>query len=826
MEYALASAPVARRGQRALGILLVLAGVAWNVQSLGWWLSKDHRIANPTSQRLILAFQAATVLLGIALWLRNSGVRLGVIGRWSVTGVLSISVFLGGMGTVLSISSSPQPREKPPVIWDLNELCARLRASRESHMGDAYLEKVRGELETALTSDMPTDQLITFHERLSRALLASGDPVAAVEQMQHALALALEAGLPMRNVNLVRFRLAVALLRRGEVDHCLQMHNPESCLFPVSGMGVWSDPSGARAASEVLEEILRLDPSLLGARWLLNVANMTAGTYPDGVPPEFLISPTPVEAPADPSSVPFVPRFRDVAPDLGVGSADCAGGAVMDDVDGDGFLDVVSSSLQACAPMHYHHNQGDGTFADYSESSGLAEQLGAFNLFQADYDGDGRLDILAVRGAWLGPMYGRQRDSLLHQEPDGTFRDATRESGVGARALPTSSAGWADFDLDGDLDVYIGNEGFPNELFQNEGDGTFRDVAETAGAADRGMTKGIALGDADNDGDPDLYVSHLGQPNLFFQNEGDGTFAENGEEVGLRERTPGTGSGNATFATWFFDYDNDGWLDLWVSGFNASLGEFTADSLGLPSKGARSRLYRNQGDGSFRNVASEAGVARVLTPMGSNFGDVNNDGFLDIYLGTGKPQFEWLVPNVLFVNGGGVRFYDRTAASGLGHLQKGHGVAFGDLDNDGDQDVFVQIGGFFKADGFLDSLFENPGTPHHWITLVLRGVSSNRHGVGTRIQLDLLGPDGPRRVHALAGSGSSFGSSSLQQEIGLGSAERIERIELVWPASGLRQVLENVPLDCFVEITEASNEIRVLDRPRVRLAGSAESENG
>ncbi len=825
----------------ALGILLILAGCAWNVRSVGWWLAPDQHLSSATHRKVVFALQALIACVGIGIALRGSKQRIGTRG-FALSGlVLSAAVLAGGLGTLRSRKATAEkaPAEKgtrdrvhPPTLWELDEICAWIRESGEPHCGEGYLRRVQKALDEALSEGKPAAEVQVFRERVSRALLAAGDPERAVEQMEDALSLALTMDLDERQVNCVRFRLAVALLRKGEVDHCIRMHNPASCIFPISGTGVWRDASGARAAAEVLLEILRLDPEHLAARWLLNIANMTAGTYPEGVPDELLIPRSPAYATDEPSVI--IPRFEDIASDLGVGSADCAGGALMDDVDGDGFLDIVSSSLQPCEPMHYFHNEGDGTFADWSERSRLQQQLGAFNVFQADYDEDGALDMLAVRGAWMGPVFGRQRDSLLHQEADGTFRDVTRESNLGAVAVPTSTAGWADYDLDGDLDAYLGIEGFPNQLYQNQGDGTFRELAADAGVASRKIAKGIAWGDADNDGDPDLYVSNLGQGNPFYVNRGDGTFAEAADPAGLgapgifmpaepskARYSQGRHGGQATFATWFFDYDNDGWLDLWVSGFDCTLGEVAADYLGLPASGERSRLYRNLGQGKFQDAADAAGVARVLTPMGSNYGDVNNDGFLDIYLGTGKPQFEWLVPNVLFVNVGGKRFIEATAASGLGHLQKGHGIAFGDLDNDGDQDVFAQMGGFFKADGFQDALFENPGTPNHWVTLSLRGVRANRDAIGARIRLDATGPEGERRIHAVVGCGGSFGSSSLQQEIGLGSAERIERIEIVWPGSGTRQVVEDVPIDCFVEITEASNEISVRERPRVRLAGSA-----
>ncbi|MCI0345070.1 MAG: CRTAC1 family protein, partial [Chloroflexi bacterium] len=297
------------------------------------------------------------------------------------------------------------------------------------------------------------------------------------------------------------------------------------------------------------------------------------------------------------------------------------------------------------------------------------------------------------------------------------------------------------------------------------------------------------------------------------------TFREIAHELGVDVGHPDEAPhlGNKTFTTWFFDYDNDGWLDLYVGGYGSSLSAWAADYAGLPTTGNRLRLYKNEG-GRFRNVTREVGLYRILLPMGANYGDVDSDGFPDIFLGTGKPGFEFLIPKMLYRNVSGRRFADVTTEAGVGHLQKGHGVAFGDVDHDGDQDLFAQMGAFYPADAFRDAFYENPGNGNHWITIVLRGVRTNRFGIGARIRADVTTAAGPRSIHALAGAGGSFGGSSLQQEIGLGDAEEIDRLEIWWPASGVRQVLEHVAVDQFVAITEGEPGFQVLERPRIRLA--------
>ena len=199
--------------------------------------------------------------------------------------------------------------------------------------------------------------------------------------------------------------------------------------------------------------------------------------------------------------------------------------------------------------------------------------------------------------------------------------------------------------------------------------------------------------------------------------------------------------------------------------------------LKLPGQAETLKLYKNRGDGSFKDVTQEVKLDRVFMPMGANFGDVDNDGFLDFYLGTGAPSYGALVPNVLFRNHDGKYFSDITTSSGTGHLQKGHGVAFGDINNDGDEDIFVEIGGAVPGDKYASSLFRNPG--HHennWISLHLVGVKTNHAGIGARIKLTLEDERHQRRfVYRDVTSGGLFGASPFQQHIGLGKARRIER---------------------------------------------------
>ena len=202
-------------------------------------------------------------------------------------------------------------------------------------------------------------------------------------------------------------------------------------------------------------------------------------------------------------------------------------------------------------------------------------------------------------------------------------------------------------------------------------------------------------------------------------------------------------------------------------------------------------------------MTAAAGLDDVLLAMGANYGDLDNDGWLDVYVGTGLPRMNTLVPNRMYRNASDGSFQDVTTSGGFGHLQKGHGIAFGDIDNDGDQDVYAVMGGAFEGDTFPNALFLNPGHGRRWITLRLNGSDSNRAAVGARIRVEVDTPSGSRTIHALGGTGGSFGSSSLQQEIGLGDATAIRSLEITWPTSPPRvQILRDPPLDRILTVCE------------------------
>ncbi|MEJ1239361.1 CRTAC1 family protein [Chryseolinea sp. T2] len=276
-----------------------------------------------------------------------------------------------------------------------------------------------------------------------------------------------------------------------------------------------------------------------------------------------------------------------------------------------------------------------------------------------------------------------------------------------------------------------------------------------------------------------------------------------------------------TFPGWFWDYDNDGWLDIFACdySFDESLAaDVAAEKLGIdnPEKN-KMLLYHNNGDGTFKNVARKAGLNTFAFAMGSNFGDINNDGFLDIYLGTGNPLYESLIPNRMFLNIKGKSFADVTSSARVGHLQKGHGVSFADMDNDGDQDIYTDMGGAYPGDAYQNSFFLNPGQGNnHWIVLTLEGTEANRAAIGTRVKLTFRENGSQRSVYRDVNSGGSFGSSPHRREIGVGKATVVDEIEIKWHGSGHTQVLKNVRTNQFLRLVEGNTDAETLTPKRIQ----------
>jgi hypothetical protein len=666
-------------------------------------------------------------------------------------------------------------------------------------------------------------------ELLQQYMLQAGETALALQGLER-----LEAGMteggrvplsPAMDARFTRFK-AIGYLRLGEQENCLHNHNGDSCLLPIRGGGVHKLPQGSRKAVENFTRLLQQNPDDLQARWLLNIAYMTLGEYPDSVPPRWLIDPKAFESDYD------IKRFPDVAGPLGLAIDDLSGAVVMEDFDRDGLLDLLITASGPRSQIRLFRNQGDGTFEDRTAQAGLAGLTGGLNAVQTDYDNDGFKDVLVLRTGWLRKQ-GLHPNSLLRNNGDFTFTDVTEEANL-LTLHPTQTAAWFDFNADGWLDVFIGNEStpdnvHPSELYRNNGDGTFTECAAANGVAVEVFVKGVTAGDFNNDGRPDLYLSLQYNDNILFRNDGPAA-------VGVSPARPwkftnvaaaaGVTGPKVSFPCWFWDYDNDGWEDLVVTGYLIKdSGDIAADYLGLPHSAEKPRLYHNNGDGTFRDVTAASGLDTILHAMGSNFGDLDNDGWLDFYVGTGDPNYTTLLPNRMFRNDGGKSFQDVTTSGGFGQLQKGHGVAFGDIDNDGDQDVYTVIGGVFAGDHYPNQLFANPGHGNHWLKLELTGVTSNRAAIGARIKVVITTAEGERELHKTVTNGSSFGASPLRQEFGLGNAKQISRVEIRWPTTGVTQIVNGLEIDRFYQIAEGASEAILVDVSTFKLP-SADAVNG
>lgn len=618
-------------------------------------------------------------------------------------------------------------------------------------------------------------------------------------------------------IHTLRQLLALSYYRMGEVTNCVERTRSGSCLFPITEEGHYTITTASERAVQILKEVLTLRPDTWESRWLLNLAYMNLGRYPQEVPKQWLIPPDRMQ-----SDYTLSP-FQNIAAQAGVNLRGLSGGVVMDDFNNDGWLDLFISAWGPNDQLRLFLNKGDGTFTERTKEAGLTGIVGGLQILHADYDNDGHKDLLILRGAWYGDQ-GRIPNSLLRNNGDGTFTDVTKSAGL-LSYHPTQAAVWADFNRDGWLDLFIGNESTrgdqPCELYISNGIDpatgrvTFTNRIQESGLGELStFVKAAVSADINNDGWPDLYLSNLLQPNFLLLNKG-----VNEENIPMWENisySAGTSEPIPSFPAWFWDFDNDGWEDIMVFSFNqqGNAAEVAAQWYMGESIVHTHRLYRNNGDGTFTDVAGIKGIQEPMLAMGSSYGDITNNGYPDMYVGTGTPSFASLVPNKMFLNREGKSFVDVTTPAHLGHLQKGHGVAFGDFDNDGDLDIYTVLGGAYEGDFAVNALFLNPlADKSPWLRIQLEGTRSNRSALGAKAILKVRDANGKSRsIYKTVSPGGSFGGNCLDLFFGLGKAEAIEELKVLWPNRDRTvETFTDLPLRSTIRIVEGNGQFDLLD---------------
>jgi hypothetical protein len=507
-------------------------------------------------------------------------------------------------------------------------------------------------------------------------------------------------------------------------------------------------------------------------------------------------------------------------------------GVAFLDFDRDGILDVFFANGRTLAEpdsggrTYLYRGKGDGGFLDVTDKAGVARRGWGQGVAAGDYDNDGYPDLYLT-------FYGT--NVLFHNNGNGTFSDVTAPSGTAAGGWSTS-AGWADFDSDGFLDLYVARyiefdaataprpgarvpgvncsyRGFPvmcgprglqgvrDILFRNNGDGTFRDITESAGidpSRFRGL--GVVWGDFNNDRRPDVLVANDAQPNLLYVNRGDRTFEDVALSAGVA--VDEDGRERAGMGIDFADYDNDGWLDIAIGNF-----------YGEPCS-----VYRNLRDGTFAETTWSSGVGRPTVPVltwGTRFFDFDNDGWKDLLFVNGHvyPEVEahgldetYAQRAMLFRNNANGTFSEAGSDGGGVWAKRwaARGAAVGDYDNDGRLDAVIAVVNDTPV------LLRNGGSAsNHWLSIQLVGTSSNRDAIGARVTVSAAGRTITEEIRA---SGSYLSQSDLRAHVGLGSATRADRIDVLWP-SGRTESVGAVDANTFLTIREGSG---IASRRRAR----------
>jgi len=658
------------------------------------------------------------------------------------------------------------------------------------------------------------NQRASLEMRAAMEELLAGNTQKAIQEFETLKNMIAQVNNPANaaGIRMINEFLAVCYLRLGEQTNCQDNHSPTSCIIPLSDEAMHIQKEGSMKAIEMILEVLRSNPQDENFIYILNLAYMTLGQYPDGVPTPYLRKMTGKESPN------LIPFFKNKAAELGIDDYRLSGGVVIDDFNNDRLLDIAISSWSLLHPIKIYYNRGNGEFEE-NNAELLQGITGGLNLIHTDYNNDGFLDLYVLRGGWLkqGPP-----NSLLRNNGDESFTDVTYETGLSA-AHPTQTAVWADFNNDGFLDLYIANESstagaHPNELYINQDGKAFINNAQELGAAQMLYCKGTATSDYDHDGDMDIYISVLKGPNYLLQNQltetGELKFVNKANELGVNEPME-------SFPCWFFDANNDGWDDIFVSGYSTSnynqyASEWTKAINGKAFSTSPPKIYINNQKGGFIDKSVSYGFDTPCFTMGANFGDINADNLPDIYLATGEPDYKAVIPNRMFLNIEGSKYTEVTTQGGFGHIQKGHAVSFADIDNDGDEDVYCVLGGAYEGDVFFNALFENPHKVSAWVKFKLQGTASNKAALGTRIILKTQLKGIITQYHSSISNSSSFGENPFIKNFSLQENEKPLSLDIVWP-SGHREQILGLKRNTLHIITEKNDNVALIEIPTYKI---------
>ena len=454
-----------------------------------------------------------------------------------------------------------------------------------------------------------------------------------------------------------------------------------------------------------------------------------------------------------PAAVFAAQMYADVTAQMGVSVPGLGSGAGWADFDGDGDLDLIVSNSSSGMRIFLFRNDGS-RFTDVSSSSGITDE--ARNFAIGDYDNDGRADVATI-------SFGYKQTRLFRNKGNMQFEDVSSQAGIfgtyGWRCA------WVDYDNDGHLDLFQTSS--TNYLFRNKGNGTFEERAAAANIASGGRS--CAWLDYDNDGWQDCYIGVSGGANLLYHNKKNGTFEEVGASAGVADasRTSGVCAG---------DFNGDGLFDLY------------SVNISSPSN----KLYKNLGNGKFKDITYSAGVGDVGDGRTATFLDIDYDGLVDLF------SSNHVNPNRLYRNNGNETFTDIAGQINIAQPMDPFGTAFGDYDGDGDIDVYL-------ATHFGNKLLRCDGVTNRWLVARLVGTNSNKKAVGARARCDFASSCEYAQVDGGHGMGDS---DSFELEFGLGTATNASRVTAWWP-SGRVEAWYNLGSNKYVTLTEGTGEVGV-----------------